>query len=130
MLQLQVTGAIPYVLAAVVYFPLICCNLEDIDLMPCPTRTRFTDMDCCKASLIDAEHCRRVLSESAVKQVDARQATLAGLLLFFMIPLLEAQRLESCDAGSAPLIFLPSISAGAVCHCRQVCACHLHGDFI
>lgn len=98
--------------------------------MPCPTRTRFTDMDCCKASLIDAEHCSRVLNESAVKQVDAWQATLAGLLLFFMIPLLEAQRLESHDAGSAPLIFFSSISAGAVCHCRQVCACHLHGDFI
>lgn len=98
--------------------------------MPCLTRTCFTDMDCWKASLIDAEHCSRVLNESAVKQVDAWQATLAWLLLFFMIPLLEAQWLESHDAGPAPLIFFSSISAGAVCHCRQVCACHLHGDFI
>lgn len=71
LLQLEVTEAIPYISAAVVYFPLICCNLEGIDLMPRPTRTRFTDMDCCKASLIDAEHCSRILNERAMKQVDA-----------------------------------------------------------
>lgn len=71
LLQLEVSEAIPYISAAVVYFPLICCNLEGIDLMPRPTRTRFTDMDCCKASLIDAERCSRILNEKAMKQVNA-----------------------------------------------------------
>lgn len=47
--------SIPFVLASDVYFPLICCNLEVIDLMPGPTRACFTHMDCCMASLIDAE---------------------------------------------------------------------------
>lgn len=49
LLQLEVSGAIPYISAAVVYFPLICCNLEGIDLTPRPTRIRFTYMDSCKA---------------------------------------------------------------------------------
>lgn len=71
LLQLEVSEAIPYISADVVYFPLICCNLEGIDLMPRPTRTRFTDMDCCKASLIDAERCSRILNEKAMKQVNA-----------------------------------------------------------
>lgn len=39
--------------------------------MPRPTRTRLTDMDCCKASLIDAECCSRILNEKAMKQVNA-----------------------------------------------------------
>lgn len=71
MLQLEVSEAIPYILAAVVYFALICCNLEGIDLMPRPTRARFTDMDCCKASLIDAECCCRILNENVMKQVNS-----------------------------------------------------------
>lgn len=76
MLQLEVSEAIPYIWAAVVYFPLICCNLEGIDLMPHPTRTRFTDIDCRKAGLIDAERCSRILNEKAMKQVTACQARL------------------------------------------------------
>lgn len=52
LLQLEVS-ADP--LAAVVYFPLICCNLEGIDLTPRPTGTRSADMDRGEVSFMDAE---------------------------------------------------------------------------
>lgn len=71
LLQLEPSEAIPYISAAVVYFPLIRRNLEGIDLTPRPTRTRCADMDCCEAGLIDAAHCSGILNERKMKQADA-----------------------------------------------------------
>lgn len=53
--RIKLVKPFPTELAAVVYFPLICCNLDGIDLMPLPTGEHFTDIDCCKTSLIDAQ---------------------------------------------------------------------------
>ncbi len=114
LLQLEVSEAIPHTSAAVVYFPLICCNLEGIDLMPRLTRTRFTDMDCCKAGLIDAERCSSILNEKAMKQVTAWQPTSVELLLSFTIMLLETHWLKRHDACLASVIFLSSLSVSTV----------------
>ena len=133
LLQLEVSEAIPYISAAVVYFTLICCNLEGIDLMPHSTRTRFSDMDCWKASLIDAEHCSRILNEKAMKPVNAWQPTSLELLLSFTVMLLETRWLKRHDTRLASVVFLSTQSVDTVCHSRPVCACqnhHLHGDFL
>lgn len=70
-LQLDGNEAIPFILSATVCSPFICCNLERIDLMPHSTRTSSTNIDCCKATLIDAELASRTLNETAAKQVNA-----------------------------------------------------------
>lgn len=80
-----------FISAADVYFPLICFNLEGIDLMPRPTRTHFTDMDCFKASLIDAECCSRILNEKAMKQLKAWQPTWVPLFFFMLLETLTSE---------------------------------------
>lgn len=83
-------------------------------------------MDCCKADLIDAEHCSGILNERKMKQVDAWQPTSAERLLFFFffytIALLEGA------TRARPQLF--SCLLGTVCHRGQMCVRHLHGDLI
>lgn len=91
--------------------------------MPRPTRACFTNIDCCKATLIDAELGNRILNETSERFA----VRLAKTTLFSRV-------VEDGDFPSPALS--PSsalVTTQAVCHPRQACACQnprLHGDFI
>lgn len=116
----HVTGATRGVSAAVVYFPSICCNLEDIDWMPCPTRACLTDMDCLQGEL---NWCWTLQQKSSTSLKERWNKWMLDEPPWQGHSSLSSSRYlkHGGGGGSAPLIFFPSVSAAAVCHSRQVC---------